>query len=76
MDQLQAIAEGLASPIADSALATIVLAQLLGTQRGVDARLLSSQLRRAAKRAHGKRRETLALVLVAMARQVARKARR
>jgi len=76
MDQLQAIAEGLASPIADSALATIVLAQLLATHRGVDARLLSSQLRRAAKRAHGKRRETLALVLVAMARQVARKARR
>jgi len=75
MDQLQGIAEGLAGPIADSALATIVLAQLLSTHRGVDARRLSSQLRRAAKRAHAKRRETLAIVLVAMAKQVARKAR-
>jgi hypothetical protein len=75
MDQLQAIAEGFAGPIADSALATVTLAQLLATHRGIDARRLSSQLRRAAKRAQGKRRATLALVLGAMAKQVARKAR-
>ena len=75
MDQLQAIAEGLAGPIADSALSTILLAQLLATHRGIDARRLSSQLRRAAKRAHGKRRETLAIVLRAMAKQASLKAR-
>ena len=75
MDQLETIAKGLAAPIADSALASITLAELLATHRGIDAQRLSSQLRRAAKRAHGKRRETLAIVLGAMARQVARKAR-
>ena len=75
MDELQAIAKSLAGPIADSALATILLTQLVSTHRGIDARRLSSQLRRAAKRAHGKQRDTLAIVLRAMAKQASRKAR-
>jgi len=76
MDQLDAIAKGLAAPIADSALATTMLGQLLATHRGIDARRLSSQLRMAAKKAHSKQRETLAIVLGAMAKQVARNAKR